>query len=367
MSVSHYHMQGISTSTLDRSPLLIADQLTQRVKNLCQFWQQNHHVYSMQNSLENLYQEGLKLVRAEVQSRPLTNMVLTQVIITLTRDIDWKGIQNYYGIHYALSKVYRIFLELIWYRSFDTHNTLSIETKKNLLNHIGLILKEMPCSYSFIHFEYECAIQAIKTFPVSKSPNLAHFQPPISLWERLTSTSFSDLTSSIKNMMEKREMNQVSEWSLEVHSLRWNATLIQSSNDFEQILLPELHYFQSKGYQYTLGLAAIYIDLIQNQYTEDTVKIAAAKGLLELIQLTKSNVFDLKNIKVQTKQDRYASTRLFIKEYINYLMSFQDHSDLEKNGNLDQIEGTEEKITYRYIREFIENNHNFKNLIHPLE
>ncbi|MGR3973492.1 MAG: hypothetical protein QRY72_02825 [Candidatus Rhabdochlamydia sp.] len=303
--MSIHHVQHRSTSTLSPPLLLIADQLTQKVKNLCQDWKNNAQVRPLHNQLEALYQEGVELVKAEARSTPLTTMVLTQVITTLMHEMDWVGIQHHQIIHRSLSKVCRIFFELMAFRLIENESSLSLETKRGLFHQINAILQNISTDSYLTRFEYECALAALKRFPVSLP--FMDFKPQRSLWEKITSYSLSHVREQITDAIEIREMNKVSRWSIEVAKLSWRARLIQTSEDVDRIISPIIKKFYHQGNHYTLGLAVIYKDLLETSSDQD-VKITAQQGLLHLNHLTRPPFLML------NQQDQYASTRLLIEE-----------------------------------------------------
>ncbi|CAM0117457.1 hypothetical protein RSOCI_03810 [Rhabdochlamydiaceae symbiont of Dictyostelium giganteum] len=341
-----------TSGQITRQPFApIADRLTQKVNAVCKLWEESSDSIGTQKGLEDLYLEGLKLVTAEVQLRPLTGTILTQIVTSINDKVTWKNFESRYDVHASLSKTYRIFLELVWYRSFFTNDTVSKSTKQDLFDKAVVNLECIPQAYPSIRFEYECSRQAIKVLQISQSLLSRYGSTVVSIAANTVTTvasvvgntattvasfvanteisSFIDTTVAIREFIEKMKMDLSSKWYIEVHELRWMATAIRTANDFNQVINPIRARFQENGKEYTLGLAATYMDLIRNPDVEDAVKFEAVEGFLTLAKLKDSSLRASliqkmgktlsreKLLEYGKECDKYHATRLLIKEYIH--------------------------------------------------
>ncbi|MGR3973927.1 MAG: hypothetical protein QRY72_05120 [Candidatus Rhabdochlamydia sp.] len=367
------------------SYMLIADTLNKKVNDICQIWEDKSSTLIMQKELEDLYLEGVKLVTAEVQSAPLTQTVLTQVVTALSDKIEWKNFESRYDIHTSLSKTYRIFLELVSHKSFFKTSEVSPQTKQELLTRAEENLHYIPQKRPSIRFEYECSLEAAKLLKISQGvlqnygTTVASFAantiaftaftvatvaapgPHAALLVNAAAVTFSSAMNDIKDFVGKVDRNWARSWYSDVRQLRWNATAIRTLANFTQVINPIYTDFIAKGNQYTLGLAATYIDIIQNPAIDDDVKIEAAQSFLALGHLKDGNVFDkylnFKEKSVTNKApldeikrfDKYFPTRLFVYEYIKkvdlLLKSFNVNVDQRENA--DQSHYTEDQEIVR--------------------
>ncbi|MGR3912020.1 MAG: hypothetical protein QRY71_01750 [Candidatus Rhabdochlamydia sp.] len=365
--------------------MLIADTLNQKVNHICQLWQDESNTISMQKELEGLYLEGVKLVTAEVQSAPLTYTVLTQIVTALNEKVNWANFESRYDIHTSLSKTYRIFLELVSHQSFFKAIEVSPTTKENLLARATENLKYIPQKRPSIRFEYECSLEAAKLLKISQgvlqnygttvasfAANTVAFTafatatvaapgPHAALLVNAAALTFSSAMNDIKTFVEKVDRNWARSWYSDVRKLRWEATAIRTLANFTQVINPIYKGFIDNGNQYTLGLAATYIDIIQNQAIDDDVKVEAAQSFLALGHLKDNNILDrYLNFKEKSltnkppldeikRFDKYFPTRLFVYEYIQ---KFRSHFsslnvDVDQHQNPNQTHYTEDHEVVR--------------------
>ncbi len=114
--------------------------------------------------LEELYEDGRQLVIKEIRHQQSKGDIYSPVMITLEEVAALPRIQQRVNVHRALSKTYRIFIELTWYRCWKQANRqVWKETKDSILKTAGQSIKALPKIEALdVKFEYSVAKEAAK-------------------------------------------------------------------------------------------------------------------------------------------------------------------------------------------------------------
>ncbi|MGR3973518.1 MAG: hypothetical protein QRY72_02965 [Candidatus Rhabdochlamydia sp.] len=335
------------------SPLL-ADALSKKVNHICSF-AKGSELIQMQKELEDLYLEGLKLIAAEVNLRPLTSLVLSEVVTKLNTQLNWEDLASLESkhkdaIHMSLSKTHRVFLELVWFKSIVAQDSLPDDVKQNILNKTAANLKFAPQTYPSTRFEYQCALQAVQVLQTSQNLLDRYASTVINMGINAVTSSFAEALSHLRTFAKNMKTDLSEAWYLDIHHLRWSATTIRSAQDFQAVFSPIQARFEQMGHQYTLGLATTYMDIIRNPDVDHAVQFEAVKRLCQLIELKDESVKAslLKKAAEPTSLealitygktcDKYYATRLLVKEYINHLRSHSKALNLHLDAKINTLE-----------------------------
>ncbi len=291
----------------------------------------------------SLYQEGLKLLIAEINKKPIFKKNVLPVVCVLSDIVSLEIVQQTEALHKSLSKVYRIFIELTCFQYYSRRKSLSIlkKTRNTMIENSTAMLSLLPENEIGARFEYRCAEQATKCLKVVKSALKRYSDHVLNIGESAEGASFFGVLKGSKGFLKEAKKDWVYEWYPPVLELRWLSAGIKKQADFKDIIEVRLKNFQEKGKEYTICLATIFVDLIKNKDPEvsDHVRTLAANSLANLFilkdldRVSKISGFALKQVPgnkfIQNKaknEDRYWNTRFLIMQSLEKLAKDKDRT-----------------------------------------
>ncbi|WP_213105331.1 hypothetical protein [Candidatus Protochlamydia amoebophila] len=313
----------------------------------------------------SLYQEGLKLLIAEINKKPIIKKNVFPVVCVLNDILSLEIVQHTEALHKSLSKVYRIFIEITSFQYYH-QGTLKIsnKTRDAMIGNSTAMLSLLPENEIGVRFEYRCAEQATKCLKVVKSALKRYSGHLLDIGESTEGTSFFGILKGSKGFLKEAKKDWVHEWYPPVLELRWISAGIKKQADFKDIIEVRLKNFQEKGKEYTICLATIFVDLIKNKDPEvsNNVRMLAANNLANLflckdedrVSKTVNTVLkilpDTKVVQnVVKNEDRYWNTRILImqsllklvkdrtlSEYIQIILPSLDEVQMATNHKLEK-------------------------------
>ncbi|CAF22780.1 hypothetical protein [Candidatus Protochlamydia amoebophila] len=289
----------------------------------------------------NLYQEGVQLAIAEVNTKPIIEEIVSPVVCTLNDIVSLGSTQHLVSFHQSLSKTYRIFIELTWYRCWCQGSLPTLnETRDTIMENSKRILSVLPKKEIGARFEYRCAEQAAKCLVPVKSIWKKFCNHLLNIGESAEGVSFFGVIKGFQELNKDVKKDWLQAWYPYIHELRWLSANIKTQEDFENIIETKLEEFQEKGKKYTVCLALIFVDLIKNPEVTENVRKLAAKGLADLFllkdqdRLSTLTEFALEKFpqvklfqKTVKNEDRYWKTRSLIMQSLEELSKDDAHKD----------------------------------------
>jgi hypothetical protein len=290
---------------------------------------------SAEQEAQQLYQEGIQLVAMEASGKPIANGDALLIAHKLNDVIATNGIEHQLPFLRAISKVYRIFLELTWTYSWRQNQMpVHTDTRDKILQSADRMITLLEGHQAEIEtqFEYRCAKQAAKCLTPSEKIWNKYLDHLLNLGEAAQGLSVFGIIKAFKTLVIDTGKDWIQGWYPDVQQLRWLSTRIRTVQDFNDIIVSELPRFKEKGGKYTLCLATIFMELIQNPIVEEGVKTRAATGFADLFRLEDRDRVSrflnhaLKKVPIKPvkeaakKEDCYLLTRALILEYIEKLV-----------------------------------------------
>ena len=289
-----------------------------------------------------LYQEGIQLVHAQLNSKPLFPEIASPVLFKLDEVVPLSTLQHQFSFHKALSKAYRVFAELTWYQCGMQKRSLTVypEAKDALIDNSKKITKNLQKDDIELKFEYGCARQAAKCLTPAGGIWAKYLDHILNIGESAESLSVFGILKGIKDIAIDAQKDWIKGWYPDIHYLRWISLGVKTQQDFEKFIAPEPAHFKQKGGKHTLCLAVVCKELIQNPQVEEDVKKLACECLVDLCKLVdkdrKTNILngikkriDAKPInKLAKKEDRYWLTRCLILQYAEEFVKSKSHPEL---------------------------------------
>ncbi|WP_213106659.1 hypothetical protein [Candidatus Protochlamydia amoebophila] len=291
------------------------------------------HIQATQEA-DNLYQEGVQLVIAEVNSNPIFKEIVSPVVCRLNEIVSLEDTQHLASFHRSLSKVYRLFIEITWYQclrqgSLPTWN----KTRDSIITNSRSIHSILPEKEIGARFEYRCAEQAAKCLTVVKSIWKKYPNHILNIGESAEGSSFFGVIKGFQELNKDVKKDWLQAWYPYIHELRWLSTNIKTQKDFKNIIETRLKDFQDKGKKYTVCLALTFVDLIKNPGVTENVRKLASEQLAKLFllrdqdrlsTLTERALGKFPNVKLLQKtvknEDRYWKTRSLIMQSLEKLV-----------------------------------------------
>jgi hypothetical protein len=318
--------------------------ITERAQGIHRSFTERFDIEHAKQEAEQLYQEGLQLVHAEVNGKPLLKEIVSSVVFELNEVIPLGSIQHQVPLHQTFSKVYRVFIELTWYQCWrQRQQPVYSDYRDKIIANSNLVMTVLPEDQIGVRFEYSCAEQAAKCLTPSEKIWKKYLDHLLNLGEAAEGGSTFGIVKAFKALDTEAGKDWIQKWYLDIHPLRWISTRIRNMQDFNAMIVPELQKFKDKGGNYTLCLATIFMDLIKNPTVEDQVKIRAAMGFVDIFLLEDQDWISqilngmLKKIplnpiqKAAKREDRYLLTRTLILQSIEELVKEGNYPYLEES------------------------------------
>lgn len=112
-------------------------------------------------------------------------------------------------------------------------------------------------------------------------------------------------------------------WLMNTLKLRWDALVVDSPDDFDQLILPYIEKYTEQGQEYTVCLAMVLMDLIIDKDRTQDVRNQALLMLLTLTTKTSRGFTDkMKHVKAEVSSrvagnsDRFATTREVVRAFL---------------------------------------------------
>lgn len=344
-------MAVTTTSTSTVNPGITLQVVTERAQAIYKCLTDEFDLDKASQVANQLYQEGIQLVQAQVRNKPLFPEIASSVLVVLDKSVPLPEAQHQYVFHRALSKAYRVFAELTWYQCLHQKKLpVFTETRKALIDNSQKITETLPKEEIELLFEYRCARQAAKCLTPSESIWKKYLDHALNLGEAGESQSIFGVLKTVKDIVTDVEKDWIEGWYADVHYLRWAATQIKSEEDFKKWVSPELQHFKGKGNNHTLCLSVICMGLIQDPKVEKGTKKLAGECLAKLCDLVDQDrttrmlsklekgadkskiaekILDINLMqKWIQKEDRYYLTRALIMQYVEKLMESKETQEL---------------------------------------
>lgn len=335
-------------------------------------------------NLKDLYGMGVQLAKAEASHKPLITDVLSEVMLILDEiAIDPKK-QDRVLLHHSLCKVYRLFVELVWYRSWRLKNRpIWSENRDQMIEHADKLAKEVlkksqPGVWE-LEFEYRTAEQAAKCLKPSENIWKNYIAPLLELIDAAKDQSIMGLWSGFRDLAKEAQKGWLKSWYLDVHVMRWQALRVTTIGDFKAIITPEISKCRENGERYAQCLAAIFMDIIKDKEKSDDLKSLAFRGdatqpgLIHIIEWEHQGTFqDYKNFPLEIlramlrKADRFAKARFLAIDYLKKLAGLKKFKSFHKES-LQSIQLRKEKLKDKERNPYLEEKKKLTTLINQLE
>jgi hypothetical protein len=268
-------------------------------------------------------------------THPLLPTVGIPVVAYLNEFVLSEQIQHMDPLHQALSKAYRIFVELAWYQCWKQNDRpVSQKTIDAIVHNSNQMLRMLKDRREYRScFEYSCASQAARLFNPSEPIWAKYVELGLSVGEAAELQSISGTIKALIKLFQAVENDWRKAWYPDVLELRMIATTIRTNEAFEKDISPCIARFERAGRKRTQCLATVCVELIKNEAVDEDLRSNAAKRLSHLVTLvdgTKRATFfaalsdqapNFKTLRGIAKgMDKYRTTRCMVMQYLEELL-----------------------------------------------
>lgn len=277
---------------------------------------------------KKLYQQSLQVIAAEINKKPLLQEEEILPIITeIDNTLECKGYQDSIPFLRTISKVYRIFIELRWYKPWMSAQEMPVfdEVRDGFIEKTSqletLLSRRKNCSD--IIFELKCAQRAAMRLTPSEALWKKYTKHALKMGAAAVDRSAIDTLEALRKFAQDLQQDCPEKWSTwyqEVHLMRWHAISLQSEQEFDQKIPVETCL--KKGGNRSLGLAKTVMYLLkhpENTAVKDrSFTVLTKLAIKEKIPGLQEIVYHPKELinKVLLKPDRFGETRLLCMRYL---------------------------------------------------
>lgn len=302
---------------------------------------------------KRLYQDGIQFVQGELANHPPEGEAIS-VVTALAEVVSLPSIQLNFSLHKALSKAYRIFIELTWHRCFEQKLKVFSDTRKILIENSEKLIANLPADRQAVKFEYECAKQAAKVLTpaqgfwekyITIGLSMAH---GVKTGDTGAVSSIPGVLLGFKELLKSAGSDWVEGWYPDIYALRWSSTRVKTPDDFNKILVPQFNTYREKGEEYTLCFAVIFRELAKS---DGELRSVAIGHLIQLLTLEDNEslpklCMELSLVqKIAKKIDIYWETRSLTILYLGKLGQKPKYS-LYRHQMIEALESLSRKTKY---------------------
>jgi hypothetical protein len=327
-------------------------------------------VSSAREKARRLYQDGIKLIAAEVRERPLIPDVVLPVADEIGKTLALDSIQLQYPLIRALSKAYRVFVELTWHQCWR-QGKLAIRPGliENIRSTTEAVAKPLSMtSFVDVHFEIACTVEATKCLKPTDSIWTKYLGHVATVAGAAASADVGNTFVGLKAFFTDVEKDWLASWYLDAYTWRWLTTEITTIQDFETVLsADDIRKCLDKGSNYTVCLTMIFINVMKNKEATKELKEMAFKGgkfspgLLHLLSLERSGtakdfLSHPKEVwkKIASEPDRFWRARCLAMQYIQRLATkdkYKSYQEESRRALLARFNALKSSSAKRYAEE----------------
>lgn len=276
---------------------------------------------------KELYREGVEITAFEVKGNGSKRDYFTPVMLEIEKSVSNPDLQHHFKMHNVLSRVYRLFTDLTWYKCWTTKIPADRQTRTQTLQVCRDRLAILPESAIKARFEYECAIEGATILEDSKGTWGKYFEVMVKAAGSAFVLSFGEVLGELGKLRKHIRDDWSASWFVDVWRVRWQSSQIQTVEDFNKTLGKELSSLKDVDPKLSLCIAMLLKDLLRSPNLPPEVKGLAFGGLVQLLHLKHGIVSNFANHvpldaakKAATKLDPYEITRRLVIQYLGTLI-----------------------------------------------
>lgn len=313
-----------------------------------------------------LYREGVDAIALEVKGTSSEKNFFTPVMLEVEKLISNPQLQHHVPLHNVLSRVYRLFTDLTWYKCWTTKTSVFRETRKQTLENCRNLLLALPKGAIKARFEYKCVLQGAKLLVDSKGTWGKYFKVMGKVAGSGFELKIGEVLEELGTLKDHIKDDWTASWFVDVWRIRWFSARLRTAQDFKETLGKEIPSLEKQDPKLSLCVAMLLKDLLRNADLPPEVKQLALEGLFQLLHLKHGIVSNLMNHipldvtkKAATKVDLFEKTRRLVIQYLGTLIRKESYKSYQENSltalmrlNID----TRYKEEKKQIRELISKN-----------
>lgn len=343
--------------------------VTARAQNVEHLLKHGFRVKEAKQEAKLLYQDGIQLILAYHHHKPLFKETVSPVAIQLDRVVGLDIIQGHVSLHRAISKAYRVFIELTLHQYLNKKEVPTLaETKESMLQHAGRFAKNLSKSSVAVGFEYACAEEAARCLTADRGTWEKYISSGAKAIGAAVAGSYGEVATNLLDFLKAAHKDWVAGWYPDMYGLHWDSALVWTQKDFETHLSSRLARYVKEGEEYTLCFAVIFKELVQRERAEPALRDLACERLINLLNLEDNDtlpaIFDhlpTKTLKgIAIKIDKYHRTRLAVLKFIGTLIKKEKYKAYQQKG-LQALQAYSTKPRYEDRKKELESH--LKNLI----
>lgn len=244
--------------------------------------------------LTALYADGIQSIKAELQGKSLFPDTANPVMDYLSQMVSLETLQNQTDLHRALSKTYRVFVELTWYQAWHkgeetTDIPIFPATKdkaiKCSVDMIEILAKRHNAPE--VEFEYRMAQEAAKLLMPSESIWAKFLESATKTVSGIATLNFEEVWEGLKSIKSEVDKEGVEEWYFDTFFMRWAFVNVHKPKDLK---LPMIHAIlknsvkkcMEEGREYAQGFLMCLMDILEDPDADPQLKEIAIVGNADL-------------------------------------------------------------------------------------
>jgi len=252
---------------------------------------------------------------------------LTTVVVNLNKVFTAvaEHHQSNNKLHRVLSKVYRIFVELMWFQcQINDNSPILPDTKQEITVLLQKMADGLGKNEIQAKFNYRCALEAAKHLNPPSQVFIQKYTGDIfAIAGAIAEKSVSNFAKAFLQLAIDIDQDWVRDWYKDVHCINWIIVPLKTIPSVELDIITsiegfnlERHKLRTKDSQYTIGLAIISKKFIQHPKADPDLK----KKSLELLAI----LFRLKEKGLKTKVLASIHQKNYTPELISTIAESQD-------------------------------------------
>ncbi len=242
---------------------------------------------------QELYMDAVEMIVAELEGNPVLpdEKTVHPIIEDLHSVLEKRGYQSFIELQRTLSKIFRVFIEISWYQSWriginnkEEKVRVADSFRDELINTAKLIktILQNRNDVTGARFELRCARQAAK-----------RLEPSTDLWKQYTlhvvklaaaggDRNMTAIWDALKPLLQDLERDIPYGWHIwyqQAHIMRWEATRVQSVEDFQEKVANHIPRCKNQGDNLSLCLSIVLTELIKKPHLNTEVKRRALYGI----------------------------------------------------------------------------------------